>query len=124
MEPFLNSSLNSCLKFFSRIITYEDVRNHKPFPDAYNLAIQLSKKKRVNCIVIEDSVIGIEAAKAANLNCLLTLPPWSSSAENISKKANACVDSLGSKYNPSKLIYGNQLISNCVDVDYLTSVIN
>ena len=124
LEPFLNSSLSSYLDVFSGIITYEDVKNHKPLPDAYNLALQLSNKSEVNCLAIEDSNIGVEASKAANLNCLLTLPPWSCSMKNISQKANACVDSLGSEDVPSKLIYGNKLISNNVDYEYLTHIIN
>ncbi|WP_269610353.1 HAD-IA family hydrolase [Prochlorococcus marinus] len=124
LEPFLNTSLSSHLDFFSGIITYEDVEKHKPFPDAYNLAIQLSKKSHFNCIAIEDSNIGVEAAKAAKLNCLLTLPPWSSSIKNISTKANACVNSLGNAYNPAKVIYGKELISNNVDLSYLTKIIN
>tara|TARA_Y100001968_G_C19415930_1_gene749001 strand:- start:652 stop:1401 length:750 start_codon:yes stop_codon:yes gene_type:complete len=125
LEPFLHTSLQSHLKFFSGIITYDDVRNHKPFPDAYNLAIQISNKSPLNCIAIEDSNNGVEAAKAANLNCLLTLPPWSSSSsENININANACVDSLGNINNQTKLIYGKPLISNKVDFSYLTSIIN
>ena len=124
LEPFLESSLSSQLKFFSGIITYEDVSKHKPFPDAYNLAVQLSKKSKVNSLVIEDSKIGVQAAKAANLSCLLTLPPWRSSIQNISNKANACVNSLGNIKNPSKLIYGEPLISNNVDYEYLTAIIN
>ncbi len=124
LEPFLNTSLSSHLHNFSGVITYEDVSKHKPFPDAYKLAVQLSKKSEVNCIAIEDSIIGVEAAKAANLNCLLTLPPWVSSFQNITRKANACVNSLGSGQNPSTLIYGKKLISNNVDVEYLTNIIN
>ena len=124
LEPFLNTSLNSYLKFFSRIITYEDVSKHKPFPDAYNLAVKLSKISQLNSIAIEDSNIGVEAAKAANLNCLLTLPPWVSSFQNITNKANACVDSLGNNNHYSKIIYGKPLISNKVDFDYLTNIIN
>ncbi len=124
LEPFLQTSLISHLEYFSRIITYEDVSKHKPFPDAYNLAIQLSKKSHENCIVIEDSKIGVEAAKAANLNCLLTLPPWSTNHKNISKKANACVDSLGNDCYHTKLVYGKKLISNYVDFSYLTDIIN
>ncbi len=124
LEPFLNTSLSSHLNFFSGIITYEDVEKHKPFPDAYNLAIQLSKKSHFNCIAIEDSNIGVEAAKAAKLNCLLTLPPWSSSIKKISTKANACVNSLGNAANPAKVIYGKELINNNVDLSYLTKIIN
>ena len=124
LEPFLKSSLCSYLKYFSEIITYEDVSKHKPFPDAYKLALQLSKNSEYNCIAIEDSFIGVEAAKAANINCLLTIPPWSNTNQKISKKANACVDTLGNFDKPSKLIYGKQLISNYVDFEYLTAIIN
>tara|TARA_B100000965_G_scaffold400976_1_gene423860 strand:- start:142 stop:888 length:747 start_codon:yes stop_codon:yes gene_type:complete len=124
LEPFLNTSLNSYLNFFSQIITFEDVKNHKPSPDAYNMAVRLSNKAIENCIVIEDSNIGVEAAKAANLHCLLTLPPWSSSIENIPRNANACVDCLGNENNHSKLIYGKKLKSRIVNTAYLTKIIN
>ena len=77
-----------------------------------------------NCIAIEDSRIGVNAAKAANLNCLLTLPPWPYDLQNITKKANACVDSLGNKKQKTNLIYGKPLINNTVDFAYLTMIIN
>tara|TARA_Y100001968_G_scaffold328578_1_gene376032 strand:- start:1417 stop:2163 length:747 start_codon:yes stop_codon:yes gene_type:complete len=124
LEPFLNTSLLSQLNLFSGIITYEDVCNHKPFPDAYQLAIKLSKKSNKNCIAIEDSMIGVEAARAANLNVLMTLPPWSSSVQNITKKANACVDNLGNGIIQPKVFYGKTLICNYVDYAYLNSIIN
>ena len=124
LDPFLSTSLCSHLKYFSEIITYENVSKHKPFPDAYKLALQLSKESEVNCIAIEDSMIGLEAAKAANLNCILTLPPWFCSTQNVSREANACVNSLGNKDVTSKLIYGKKLISNIVDFEYLSSIIN
>ncbi len=124
LDPFLNTSLHSHLNFFSKIITYEDVIHHKPYPDAYNLALELCLCSHRNCIAIEDSKIGVEAANAANINCLLTLPPWSKDIQNINKKANACVDSLGDSNNQSQLIYGKSLITNNVDHAYLTKIIN
>ena len=124
LEPFLNTSLNPYLNFFSQIITFEDVKNHKPYPDAYNMAVRLSNNAIENCIVIEDSNIGVEAAKAANLNCLLTLPPWSTSFDNIPRNANACVDCLGNENIRSKLIYGKELNSRIVNASYLTKIIN
>ena len=124
LEPFLKTSLNSYLKYFSNIITYEDVNNHKPSPEAYKLAIKLSKQSPDNCLAIEDSKIGVQAAIDAHLHCLLTLPPWSNSTKTISKNASACVNNLGCKDKPSKLIYGKNLISNYVDVKYLTQLIN
>ncbi len=124
LEPFLNTSLSSHLNCFSGIITYEDVSKHKPYPDAYQLALKLCKNSEVNCIAIEDSFIGVEAAKAANLNCLLTLPPWTQSIQNINRKANACVNSLGNVDKPSKVIYGKKLLRNIVDYNYMTNIIN
>ncbi len=124
LEPLLNNSLQSHLSCFSQIITFEDVEKHKPFPDAYNLALKLSKNSNLNCIVIEDSSIGVEAAIAANLNCLMTLPPWPYNIKKINNKANACVDSLGTIKCYSKLIYGKPLISNVVDYSYLETIIN
>ena len=124
LEPFLNSNLYSYLDFFSNIITFEDVKNHKPAPDAYNMAVDLSNKANKNCIVIEDSIIGVKAAKAANLHCLMTLPPWSASFDNIPTIANACVDCLGNENNQSKVIYGKKMNSKIVDSAYLTKIIN
>ena len=124
LDPFLHSSLKSHIKCFKQIITYEDVRNHKPFPDAYNLALKLSKKLKDNCLVIEDSNIGVESAKAAGLKCLMTLPPWSTSLQKINKKADACVDSLGDINNNSKIIFGKPLITKNVDLAYLKHIIN
>jgi len=124
LDPLLHHSLNSYKKFFSQIITNEDVNKHKPYPDAYNLAVKLSNFSHINCIAIEDSEIGVQAAKAANIHCLLTLPSWSSSTKLITKAANACVDSLGTYSNRSKLIYGKPLINKIVDFAYLNNIIN
>ncbi len=124
LEPFLNTSLRSHLQFFAGKVTYEDVKNHKPLPDAYQLALKLSKQSNVNCIAIEDSEIGVESAKSANLNCLLTLPPWARSTRSLIRKADACVDSLGNIDKPSMLIYGEKLVNDFVDFEYLTNIIN
>ena len=124
LNPLLNSTLHSHINTFAKIITYEDVNNHKPFPDAYNLAVKLSKQINSNCLAIEDSSIGVSAARSANINCLMTLPPWSYDLNNINKKANACVDSLGDDNNISTRIYGKELTSRFVDFSYLSSIIN
>ncbi len=124
LEPLLKNALNTRLNYFSKIITYEDVSYHKPHPDAYNLAIKFSNKYPSNSLAIEDSISGVNAAKAAKLNCLLTLPPWSSVDQKYSKNANACVDSLGDQNKPSNLIYGRPLITNNIDFIYLSNIIN
>jgi beta-phosphoglucomutase len=46
------------------------VENPKPAPDIYLAAVQKLNLTNKNCIAVEDSPIGIEAAKAAGLYCI------------------------------------------------------
>tara|TARA_B100000700_G_scaffold319593_1_gene415080 strand:+ start:4138 stop:4884 length:747 start_codon:yes stop_codon:yes gene_type:complete len=124
LEPLINSVLNHYSKYFSDYITYEDVDRHKPYPDAYELAIRRSKHNPSNCLAIEDSDVGVKAAKSAKLRCLLTLPTWNSFNINPVENANSCVDTLGSLDMPSKLYYGKPLLGKLINIEYLTNIIN
>lgn len=55
---------------FSAIISGEDVINKKPSPDIYLLAASRIVANPKDCIVIEDALNGIQAAKAAGMKCL------------------------------------------------------
>lgn len=57
-------------KYFKAIITGDDVRNVKPFPDVYLKALEKLGISRDECVAIEDSATGIEAAKAAGIRCI------------------------------------------------------
>jgi len=48
------------------------VPNKKPKPDVYNLAAETMGLEKSECIVVEDSGIGNQAAKAAGMTCLVT----------------------------------------------------
>lgn len=50
-----------------RIVSREDVTRPKPAPDIYLRAAQLVEKSPERCIVIEDSVSGAKAGKAAGM---------------------------------------------------------
>ncbi len=61
-------------KYFSVIVTADDITTSKPEPDGYLLAVRKLNQKysRLNlispeCLVIEDSLAGIEAAKRAKM---------------------------------------------------------
>lgn len=49
------------------LVTAEDVENWKPSPDIFLKAAELVNIKPENCIVIEDAVNWIKAARAANM---------------------------------------------------------
>lgn len=51
---------------FHAIVTSDDVKRGKPFPDAFLLAAEKLNRKPEQCIVFEDSLSGIEAAQTAN----------------------------------------------------------
>jgi beta-phosphoglucomutase len=75
-EIMLVLQKHSLLEYFTAIITAEDVENSKPSPEGYLLALQQLQEKSgipisaLECIVIEDSVAGIAAAKAASMYCV------------------------------------------------------
>jgi beta-phosphoglucomutase len=51
--------------FLDILVTNQDVKQHKPDPEGYLLAMKKLKVEPSNTVVIEDSDYGIEAAKAA-----------------------------------------------------------
>jgi HAD superfamily hydrolase (TIGR01509 family) len=56
--------------YFSAIVTGEDVRAPKPAPDIFLLAAQKLAVAPRACVVVEDSVAGVQAAVAAGMTCV------------------------------------------------------
>lgn len=52
---------------FDVILCGDMVERHKPAPDCYRKALELLQLRPEECVVIEDSPAGIEAAKAASI---------------------------------------------------------
>jgi HAD superfamily hydrolase (TIGR01509 family) len=59
---------------FSHVITQEDVVNSKPAPDMFLLAAEKMGVAPGNCLVLEDSRLGIEAADAAGMASVFVQP--------------------------------------------------
>jgi len=59
--------IDSC---FQAIISDKDVTKGKPDPQGFKLAARKLGVKPANCIVIEDAVAGVTAAKRAGMHCL------------------------------------------------------
>ena len=55
---------------FQSIVTGQDVTEGKPSPQSFLLAAQRLGVEPRNCIVIEDAVAGVAAAKRAGMRCL------------------------------------------------------
>jgi HAD superfamily hydrolase (TIGR01509 family) len=57
---------------FAFVLAGDIVSRKKPDPEIYNLALQKTGLQPEECIVIEDSLNGVRAAKAAGLNVVAT----------------------------------------------------
>ena len=60
-------------RFFDTLVNGLDVKRKKPFPDIFLEAARRIDIPPEHCWVIEDSVGGIQAAKAAGMRCLALL---------------------------------------------------
>lgn len=58
---------------FDAIVTFDDVSRRKPSPDPYLLAAKKLKTNPSECLVIEDSILGLAAAKNAGMRCVVRL---------------------------------------------------
>lgn len=54
------------------IIAGDDVSKKKPDPMIYNKAQGIIDIPKDKCLVIEDSIVGLKAAKAADMKCIIT----------------------------------------------------
>ena len=57
-------------KVFEVIVTFEDYEKRKPHPESYLLTARKLNISPEECIVIEDSSVGVEAAKRAGMKCI------------------------------------------------------
>ena len=55
---------------FSEIVTGDMVTHKKPHPEIYETAHAAVGLPKERCVVIEDAVTGVTAAKAAGLKCI------------------------------------------------------
>jgi beta-phosphoglucomutase len=63
-------AINVPLQWFDAIITGENVMNKKPDPEIYLKAAKEINVVPFNCIVVEDAIHGVEAAKTAGCKCI------------------------------------------------------
>lgn len=58
---------------FDVIVTFEDIKNRKPAPDSYLKALEKLDLGPEECVVIEDTEVGVEASKKASIKCIAIL---------------------------------------------------
>jgi HAD superfamily hydrolase (TIGR01509 family) len=81
-------------KFFQTVVTVEDVAKPKPDPEIFLKAAQMLDCAAEHCVVVEDSVYGVTAAKAAGMNCIGVAQGFYSKAELKTARADLVLPSL------------------------------
>lgn len=62
--------LTDTSRYFSAIIAMEDTQRGKPDPQVFLLAAERLSVPPGRCVVFEDAVAGVEAAKAGGMHCI------------------------------------------------------
>lgn len=119
VQALLKSLPSELTGIFRGLVTADDVDRHKPHPDPYRLALDLSGSDQAAVLVFEDSSPGLESAHAAGLRCLLTPSPWDAELETSRHHAEAVVDQLGDADQDARILSGPPCAEGRITLEYL-----
>ncbi len=95
MDRMLNE--RNLTRFFNVVVTAEEVAHAKPDPEIFlTCATKLECEPR-RCVVIEDSLFGVRAAKKAEMKCIAVATGVYTKKELEAEKPDSVVDSLKEK---------------------------
>lgn len=84
-------------KYFDVVITADEISHPKPNPDIFLRCATSLRVPSEKCIVVEDSIFGVKAAKEARMKCI-AIPSGAYSREELEKEhPDLIVDSLNEK---------------------------
>ncbi|XES76339.1 MAG: HAD family hydrolase [Candidatus Bathyarchaeia archaeon] len=81
-------------KFFNVVVTVNEVSKSKPDPEIFLRTAQTLESTPSACVVVEDSLFGVQAAKAANMTCVAVAQGAYSVAELSAAGSDLVLDSL------------------------------
>ena len=63
-------SLTGTAEFFQAIVSSEDTTRGKPDPEVFLIAAERVEVPPAQCVVFEDAIAGVQAAKAGGMKCV------------------------------------------------------
>jgi len=93
------------------------VPQKKPAPDIYEYVLKRMGLAAGDCLALEDSANGMNAALSAGISTLVTINQYTDTHDF--SGAAAVLDHLGEPDNPCHLLQGSLQPENLVDMDYL-----
>jgi HAD superfamily hydrolase (TIGR01509 family) len=92
-------------KFFGVVLTVDEVHNPKPDPEIFlKCALKLGSTPE-KCVVVEDSIFGVKAAKTAKMGCVAVLTGVYSREELKKANPDLIVNSLKERNEILKFIF-------------------
>lgn len=120
VEALMAGSLAPHAPEFSGWICGDDVLRKKPHPEAYRLALEQAGLDPGGVVVLEDSQVGLAAARAAGLTTLVTLSSLSCEESlGAFAAAAAVVDGLGTVQRPLTVRRGPACSEGMVTLSWL-----
>jgi HAD superfamily hydrolase (TIGR01509 family) len=83
--------------FFDATLTAADISNPKPNPEIFLKCALKLRSSQEKCVVVEDSIFGVKAAKTAKMGCITVLTGVYSRKELKKANPDLIVDSLKEK---------------------------
>jgi HAD superfamily hydrolase (TIGR01509 family) len=84
-------------RFFDAVLTADDISNPKPNPEIFLKCALKLRSSQERCVVVEDSIFGVGAAKKARMGCIAVLTGVYSRTELENAGADLLVSSLREK---------------------------
>jgi beta-phosphoglucomutase-like phosphatase (HAD superfamily) len=102
------------------IAANEAVERKKPAPDVYLWALERLGLDAGDCVAIEDSNVGLQAALAAKLPTIITVSDYSATDDFTG--ARAVLSDLGERDAPARCLSGARPANGLVDLAFLRTV--
>ncbi|MCD6324844.1 HAD family phosphatase [Candidatus Bathyarchaeota archaeon] len=94
--------------YFDFVITADEVEKPKPDPEAFLKCAEAMRCKPEKCVVIEDSVFGVIAARRAGMKCIAIPSGFYSKSDLEKEKPDLIVDSIKEKNTILTYILGKE----------------
>ncbi len=94
--------------YFDVVVTADEVSKPKPDPEVFLVSAAKLGVDPQDCVVVEDSIFGVRAAKAAEMKCI-AVPSGAYSREELQEESpDLMVDALIEKERILKFIFSNK----------------
>lgn len=122
VETLITTTLGRAgLKLFESIVSCDLIGDQKPSPAVYQYALAELGMAPENCVAIEDTYNGNEAAKAAGLKCVITTHNFTTDSDFTG--AALVLDQLGEPDSPFIQTAGPKQSRSYVDITMLDSLL-